>query len=215
LLTGFAVLQIPVWHYGTHLTDTWYRARKQAKAVLLFLPHIKSASMKTLVKSYDYGMQSVNTLQGMGLLKTKPLETPELKWFKKDSNAISQDKADITEAKFSDDGTLEIQGLARFGPERPADAVLLAIGDRVVAIGQPVPKPLLRIYSLDYEFSNYEDVPSRNAYRWEAALPSNDLPEGDQKLEAWALDVTGRRISKINASLIIQKAARTVQRAGP
>ena len=94
-------------------------------------------------------------------------------------------------------------------------AVLLAVGDRVIAIGQPAPKHLLRIYGLDYEFSNYEEVPVRDAYRWESAVPANDLPDGDQKLEAWALDVEGRRIARLGASLVVQKTTRTVQRTDP
>ena len=134
-----------------------------------------------------------------------------MKWFKKESKTLPQDKADITEAKFLEDGSLEIQGVARFGPDQPADAILLTVGQRVIAIGQPAPRHLLRIYGLDYEFSNYEDVPARDSYQWQSAVPLSDLPDGDQTLDAWALNVEARRISRLDAVLHVQKDNRRVE----
>ncbi len=211
LLAAFITAQIPVWQYGLHLTDVWHHARRQAQALLLFLPHLKPASMKVLDKvSGGWNcLDAVNTLNGLGLLKFKPLESPDLKWFKRDDKPLGTEKASISTTTFREDGALELSGYARFSVAEPADAVLITQGDKVIALGQPAPRNLLRIYGLDYEFSNLEDAPVATMFPWKAVIPAASLGSESSSLDAWALNVAGKRVAKLNASLSIDTVAKT------
>jgi hypothetical protein len=215
LLTMFCTAQIPVWQYGLHLTDVWHHARRQSQALLLLLPHLhdqgRLISMETLDKesSHWHCIDAVNTLNRLGLLRTPPLETPELKWFAKDK-PLPASKADVTSANILDDGTLELRGLGRFNVGHPVDAVLIVQNGRVVSLGQPTPQNLLRIYALDYEFSNTDEVQAEQMYPWRARVR---LPASGEEapVELWALDVAQRRISRIGVTLSIDATAKTVK----
>jgi hypothetical protein len=215
LLTAFIVLQIPVWQYGLHLTDVWYKARKQSAAVFLYLPHLteqgKLLSMKTLCKSSDYCLKGAESLDKINLLKFRPLETPELKYFDRAKKPLAAEKASLGSATFGPDGVLSLKGEARFNVGQPADAILISHGDQVISLGQSAPIHLLRIFGLDYEFSNYEDITVSSMYPWEATLtlPAS-LPE-DVTLDLWALDVMKGKIAKLKTSLRINKATGKVE----
>lgn len=211
LLTGFAVMQIPQWSYGLHLTNVWNHARRQAQALVLFLPHIKPASLKVLDKdSSDWHcLDAINTLNQLHLLKFKPLETPELKWFAQEKKTLPKEKADLTSAQFNEKGELEINGTARFGPGQPTDAVLMVQDGKVIALGQPAPKPQLRIYSLDYEFANADELPVSSLYPWKGILSPDIVPANSAPLEFWALDVAGMRVTRLNSRLQVDQAAKT------
>ncbi len=203
-LAAFCTAQIPVWQYGHHLWRQWHLARRQAQALLLFLPHLESQrgliSLKTLdmEKSGWNVLDAVNTLQELNLLKTRPLKTPELQSFTHDKKDLPVEKADVTEARLLEDGTVELKGVARFNVGEPVDAILLVQQGRVVTLGQPAPKPLLRLYSLDYEFGNVDEVPVRDMYPWQVRMK---LSAPDAPIELWALNVESRRVSKLKASL--------------
>ncbi len=213
LLTGFAVMQIPQWSYGLHLTNVWHHARRQAQALVLFLPHIKPVSLKVLDKdSHDWHcVDAINTLNNLHLLKFKPLETPELKWFAQDKKPLSEEKADLATAQFNEKGELELTGTARFGPGQPADAVLIVRDGKVIALGQPAPKPQLRIYGLDYEFANVEELPVSSLYPWKGVMAPDILPAESTTLELWALDVAGNRVTRLDTHLKVDKTAKTAE----
>lgn len=213
LLTGFAVMQIPQWSYGLHLTNIWHHARKQAQALVLFLPHIKPASLKVLDKdSRDWHcLDAINTLNQLHLLKFKPLETPKLKWFEQDKKTLPQEKAEITSALFNEMGELELTGTARFGPGQPADAVLIVRDGKVIALGQPAPKPQLRIYGLDYEFANVDELPVSSLYPWKGVIAPDIVPAEPATLELWALDVAAKRVTRLNVRLKVDKTAQTTE----
>jgi hypothetical protein len=213
LLTAFCTAQIPVWQYGLHLTEVWHNARRQAQALLLFLPHLQDQgrliSMETLDKESAnwHCIDAINTLEKLNLLRTRPLATSELKWFKVDK-PLPATKADATEAKLLDDGTLVVHGHGRFNVDQPVDAVLIVQNGRVISLGQPTPRHLLRIYGLDYEFSNLAEVQVPEMYPWEARVK---LPSPDATLELWALDVAQRRISRVPATIVVSGAAKAVE----
>lgn len=213
LLTAFCTAQIPVWQYGLHLTEVWHHARRQAQALLLFLPHLQDQgrliSMETLDKESAnwHCINAVTTLANLNLLRTRPLATPELKWFTMDK-PLPAAKADATEAKLLDDGTLFVHGNGRFNVGQPVDAVLMVQNGRVISLGQPTPRHLLRVYGLDYEFSNAAEVQVAEMYPWEARVK---LPSPDATLELWALDVAQRRISRMPATIVVHSAAKTVE----
>jgi hypothetical protein len=213
LLTAFCTAQIPVWQYGLHLTEVWHHARRQAQALLLFLPHLQNQgrliSMETLDKESAnwHCIDAINTLETLNLLRTRPLATPELKWFTMDK-PLPPTKADATEAKILDDGTVVVRGHGRFNVGQPVDAVLIVQDGKVISLGQPVPRHLLRIYGLDYEFSNAAEVQVPEMYPWEARVR---LPSPDATLELWALDVAQRRVSRIPATIVVHSANKTAE----
>jgi hypothetical protein len=219
LLTSFCTAQIPVWQYGLHLTEVWHQARRQAQALLLFLPHLRDqgrlVSMETLDKESAgwHCIDSVNTLARLGLLRTCPLESPELRWFAVEK-PLSTTKADVTSAGLLEDGTLELRGHARFNVDQPVDAILIVQNGRVISLGQPTPRPLLRIYGLDYEFSNSTDVQVHEMYPWHAQVKLPPTAQ-DAPLELWALDVQRRRVSRIGATVLVNGAAKTVDITRP
>ncbi len=208
-LTAFAMGQLPQWSYGQHLTEMWSHARRQAQALVLFLPHLKPASMKTLDKDYKYCLDSITTLNNLHLLHYQPLASPELKWFKKSTKIAGPSQADITSVKFLSNGQLEVLGNARFGSQKPADAILFTRGEKVIALGQPAPQPKLRLYALDYEFANYNEFPVSDLYPWEAYLTPAQLGDDKEPLELWALDVRDMRITKLEKSVQVDTASKS------
>jgi hypothetical protein len=209
LLTAFAMWQVPQWSYGQYLTEMWSHARRQAQALVLFLPHLKPASMKTLDKDYKYCLDSINTLNNLHLLNYKPLPSAELKWFKKNTKIANASQADITSVKFLSNGNLEVLGNARFGAQKPADAILFTRGEKVIALGQPAPLPRLRLYALDYEFANYNEFPVSDLYTWESYIAPAQLTDSKEPLELWALDVRDMRITKLEKSVQIDIASKS------
>ncbi|HSI62361.1 MAG TPA: hypothetical protein VLE43_04560, partial [Candidatus Saccharimonadia bacterium] len=211
---AFCTAQIPVWQYGLHLTHQWHLARRQAQVLQLFLPHLNDQrgliSIETLdmVKKNWNVLDAITTLRDLNLLRTKPLSTPELQWFTREKKPLPLEKADVTDARLMEDGTLELKGVARFNVGQPVDAVLIVQQGRVISLGQSVPKHLLRIYGLDYEFSNYEDVPVKNMYPWQVRVK---LASPDAPIELWALDMNekDRKITKLKAGITLDPAAKT------
>jgi hypothetical protein len=88
------------------------------------------------------------------------------------------------------------------------DAVLIVQNGRVISLGQPTPRHLLRIYALDYEFSNTAEVQVSEMYPWVAKVK---LPSPDATLELWALDVAQRRVSRVPATIVVHGAEKTVE----
>ncbi len=213
LFTAFIMAQIPVWQYGLHLTHVWHHARRQAQALVLFLPHIKLESLKVLDKHSKnwHCINAVNTLNGLNLLKFKPLKSPDLKWFSRQTRPLGTEKASIEVAEFREDGALELSGHARFGTNEPADALLITLGDQVIALGQPAPLNMLRIYGLDYEFSNIDDVPVSTMYPWKTVIHAASLPGSASTLEAWALNVTKMQIARLKTSLSVDISTKKVE----
>ncbi len=216
LLTAFCTAQIPVWQYGLHFTDVWYQARRQAQALLLFLPHLQDqgrlVSMEVLDKESAgwHCINAVKTLQGLGLLRTKPLERPVLDGFKRGS-PLPAGKADLTAGEVTADGTVELKGHARFNVGQPVDAILIVQRGRVISLGQPSPRHVLRIYGLDYEFSNVTDVQVQEMYPWQAQVK---LPTLEEPIELWALDVKERRISRVAGNVVLHPSTGRVEIEG-
>lgn len=209
--TAFCTAQIPVWQYGNHLWRQWHLARRQAQVLQLFLPHLESQrgfiSLKTLdmeKRTWDV-LDAMNTLQSLNLLHTRPLSSPELQWFNPEKKPLPLEKADLTEALFLEDGSLQLSGVARFNVGFPVDAVLIVQQGRVISLGQSTPRHLLRIYGLDYEFGNVQDVEVKDMYPWEVRVK---LPSPNAPIEFWALDVSERKISKLRASVTLDPAAK-------
>ncbi|MFZ4763713.1 MAG: hypothetical protein ACOYMN_02065 [Roseimicrobium sp.] len=198
LLTAFCALQLPLWQYGLHLSEVWHRGRRHGQALMLLLPHLqeqkKLISMRPLCKSYDYCLEAMHTLQRIGLQHTAPLLTPELKWFTQDKKPLVGDKATVTSSQLDGAGIWQIGGHARFGAETPVDLVLFVQHGRIIGIGQPTPKPALRLFGLDFDVANIEEFPVSALHIWRAQLDTKLVPEPSGPVELWALDVRNRRV---------------------
>jgi hypothetical protein len=212
LLTAFCTAQIPVWQYGLHLVEVWHHARRQAQALLLFLPHVQDQGRLISMEPLDMELSNwhcidqVNILMKLGLLRTRPLESPELKQFAEDK-PLPASKAELTTAELREDGTLELNGHARFTVGQPVDAVLIVHNGRVISLGQPAPRHVLRIYGLDYEFSNTTEVQVTDMYLWHARVK---LPAAGSNapIELWALDVKQRRISQLGSTIVVDPVSK-------
>lgn len=214
LFSAFIMAQIPVWQYGLHLTQVWHHARRQAQALVLFLPHIKIDNQKVLAKNSKSWrcINAVNTLNSLNLLKFKPLKSPELKWFSVQNRPLGPEKASIEMTNYREDGALELSGHARFGVNMPADAVLITQGDKVIALGQPSPRNVLRIYGLDCEFSNFDEVPVSAMYPWKATIHADSIADGTSaSLDFWALDVKKMQITKLSYTLSLDPSSKNVK----
>lgn len=93
-------------------------------------------------------------------------------------------------------------GYGRFGPRRPAGLIAFAAedGDRVLGIGVPRPRTLLRLFNVDYEFTNFYDVPLGEMSFWEARIPLERLG-GVIRLWVWALDEERGRVARFERRL--------------
>lgn len=212
MLAVFCTAQIPSWRYSLHLTEIWHRARWQSKGLTMFLPHFQLSrdEMNVLCKDYKYCLDAVNILRSQGLFKTRILESPDLSTFTKDKKPMPKDKANVLTAQYLEDGGLEISGHARFGTKHPSDLVLITQGDKVIGLMQPQTHQWLRIYGLDYEFSNLEDLTVPQLYPWKGIVKAPALPDGDLALEAWALNVKDNRVARLPALIKVNKGTKAV-----
>lgn len=102
-------------------------------------------------------------------------------------------------------GILTVVGYGRFGPGRPADLVAFTgeDGDRVLGLGVPRPRTLLRLFNVDYEFTNFYDVPISDLSFWEARIPLERLG-GQRRLYLWALDEDRGRVARFERKLEVR-----------
>lgn len=213
LLTAFCLHQVPLWRYGLHLTDLWERARWQARGLTMFLPHfvLTREEMNVLCKDYRYCLDAVQELRSQGLFNTRLLDKPGLGTFQKEKKPLTPEKAGVQGARFLEDGSVEITGHARFGSRHPADLILAARGEEVLGLLQPQSRQWLRMYGLDYEFTNLEDLPVQALYPWKGVVKSPALPPGETVLDLWALDVKENRLARLPATLKVNTTTRTVE----
>ncbi len=204
VLTAFIVCQWPLWRYGLHCCEVWNNARHQARGLLMFINHdaIQPWSINTLDNAQGYAKIAANQLREIGLLRTRLVETASLKEFRQDKNPLTPARAAVDSIE-QQDATLIVRGHARFGPERPADVIPLTApgSEQIIALGVPRPRPMLRLFNVDYEFTNHLEAPITDENRWEARIPLASLPAGITTLEAWALDSAKERVAKIEGAV--------------
>ena len=121
------------------------------------------------------------------------------------------ERADITGARYLDDGTVELTGYARFGADAPADLVLVVQDGRIIGIGQPTPKHSLRIFALDFDMTNVDEVPFASTHPWRGRIDPTLIPAPFAPLELWALDVRSRSVARFARTLTIDAATRQVK----
>ena len=205
-ITAIVVLQWSGWQYGLHLATIWNNARHQARGLLMFINQDKLMpwSINTLDNWHWFCKPQANTLRELGWLDTPLVASASIKEFKIDKAALTPGRAGVIDATWRED-KLVIRGHARFGPERPADVVMITVenDDQIVALGVPRPRPLFRLLNVDYEFTNFLELPLEEMFLWEAQIPLANLPAGARSLELWALDSTKPRVARFDKKLII------------
>ena len=206
-LVAFVSFQWPLWQYGLHLAGVWNNARHQAKALLMFInyPELMPWSINSLDNSGAFTREQVRTLADLGLLRVQLATSPTVDDFKK-TTTLTVGRADADSIERHGDEWI-IRGHARFGPERPADMVLITAEDQrtVIALGVPRARPLLRLYSVDYEFANVLEVPVEETTLWEARIPTARLPGATKSLYLWALDSKNRRVAPFQRKIPINR----------
>jgi hypothetical protein len=207
-ITALVVWQWQIWQYGLHLAGVWNNARHQARGLLMFINQdaLTPWSINTLDNTHEFCKTQANTLRDLGWLDTPLLTHASIKQFKIEKAQLSRGRADVDEATWRDN-ELILKGHARFGPERPADVVLVTVerDDQIIALGVPRPRPLFRLLNVDYEFTNFLDVPLQEISLWEAHIPLASLPEGVRSLEMWALDSENPRVARFDRKFIIPR----------
>lgn len=207
-ITALLVWQWQVWQYGLHLAHTWNNARHQARGLLMFVnqDHLTPWSVNTLDNGHDFCKEQANTLRDFGWLDTRLLKSDSIKQFKIDKAELPRSRADVDEAMWKGD-ELILKGHARFGPERPADVVMITVErhTKIVGLGVPRPRPLFRLLNVDYEFTNFLDVPLSDISLWEAHIPVANLPAGLRTLELWALDSEKTRVARFDQKFNIPR----------
>ena len=203
VVTGLVVWQIPIWEYGLHLCDVWSNARHQARAILRFVKHeeVMPWSINTLDNTYPFVRQAAITLEDLGLMRTKLLDVPSLRGFKREGARLSLGRAMVERVEVRD-GVLIVLGYGRFGPGRPADLIAFTTEDdqRILGLGVPRPRTLLRLFNVDFEFSNFYDVPLGDMSFWEARIPMERL-SGQRRLHLWAIDEERLRAARFERKL--------------
>ena len=205
-ITAIVVWQCSTWQYGLHVATIWNNARHQARGLLMFInqDHLIPWSINTLDNWHTFCKPQANTLRDLGWLETPLLASGSVKQFKIEKSKLPLGRAGVTGAKWRDD-KLILTGHARFGPERPADVVLITLekDDQIVALGVPRPQPVFRLLNVDYEFTNFVELPLEQMFIWEAHIPMANLPSGVRSLELWALDSEKPRVARFDKKLII------------
>lgn len=211
-IAAIAVWQWQIWQYGLHLAEVWNNARHQARGLLMFVNQdaLTPWSINTMDNTHEFCKTQANTLRDLGWLDTPLLASASIHQLKIDKAQLSRGRADVDEAIWRGD-ELILKGHARFGPERPADVVMITVerDDKIIALGVPRPRPLLRLFNVDYEFTNFLDVPLEDIFLWEAHIPLASMPEGVRSLELWALDSGKPRVARFDRKFIIPSRPQT------
>lgn len=207
-VTALITMQWPLWEYGLHLASVWNNARHQAQGLLMFInhPELMPWSINTLDNSDEFAREQVKTLGELGLLRVKLAETAKVSEFRRVGGKLLPGKANCdTVEKRGDEFVL--RGHARFGPERPADLVLITGEDQetIIALGIPRPRPMFRLFNVDYEFTNFLDVPLDDTCLWEARIPAAKLPREMKSLYFLALDSERRRVARFDRKALINR----------
>ena len=202
-LVGASVWQVSIWEYGLHLCEVWSQARHQARAILRFVKHeeVMPWSIYTLDNTYPFVRDAAVTMEELGLIRTKLLSEARLSKFRREKSRLPLGRAMVEHVGVKD-GVMTVIGYGRFGPRRPADLIAFTAedGDRVLGIGVPRPRTLLRLFNVDYEFTNFYDVPLGEMSFWEARIPLERLV-GVRKLWVWALDEERGRVARFERRL--------------
>ncbi len=207
-VTMLITMQWPLWEYGLHLAKVWNNARHQAKGLLAFInhPELTPWSINTLDNNDAFTREQARTLGELGLLRVKLVETPKVSEFKRDGGKLLPGKADCDLVEKHGD-QIVLRGHARFGPERPADLVLITGEDQetIIALGVPRPRPMFRLFNVDYEFTNFLDVPLDDTCLWEARIPVAKLPRDVKSLYLLALDSERGRVARFDRKALINR----------
>lgn len=217
LLAGLAALQVQPWTRGYQLMQVWEASRLQAQARVMFIQHWLPGHPGPLDHRAEGVRKHSVYLNEMGWLERPFVKSLNLKQF-----SLAERELPKTKGAFESAGPLsgadgwELKGFALFrGPDRPADAVLLAAesprldSPKIVGLGEVDGSQLPTHNRIDHQFSVLDEINDADPYswmRWAKTLRPGDLPQTRPLVvRAWALDVRKRRAYPMAGQLSIDE----------
>jgi hypothetical protein len=171
-LVGFLLLQ---WPLGVEGMREWKSARLQARTSILFLDHFEPRHWGRIHGVPEVGRRLLRQLDATGFLRPRLLEQPTLDAFERGA-PLSEDAAAVGKPAARGE-RLEVNGHAWLPDAgRRADGVLLAEGDRVLALAEGKGAPRFPVAEADHIF-NAVRIPGIEEWSpWRAELAANALP---------------------------------------
>jgi hypothetical protein len=188
-LIGFHLLQ---WPIGIQGMREWKSARLQARAAILFLDHFEPRHWRRIDGVPEVGKRLLHKLDDSGFLSPGILPEPDLSAFETGESLSALDAA--VERVAAPGQSMVFRGHAWLPHAgRRADAVLVTMGDRVLAIGELQGFPLVAVAEADHIFNGVRLPGTEEASRWHAKLGALAEPQA-VVLDFYALDAERMRI---------------------
>jgi len=171
-LVGFHLLQ---WPLGVEGMREWKSARLQARTSILFLDHFEPQYWGRIHGAPEVGRRLLRQLDAAGFLRPRLLEQPTLDAFRRGA-PLPENAAAV--AKLEARGKrLEVNGHAWLPHAgRRADGVLIAEGNRVLALAEGKGVPRLPVAEADHIF-NAVRIPGVAEWSpWRAELFADAVP---------------------------------------
>lgn len=193
-LVGFHLLQ---WPLGVEGMREWKSARLQARTSILFLDHFEPHYWRRIHGVPEVGRRLLHRLDAAGFLHPPLLEEPTLDAFERGA-PLSKDVA-VVKNVVTKGRWLELHGHAWLPDAgRRADGVLLASGDRVLAVAEGKGAPRLVVAEADHIF-NFVRIPGlAELSPWHAKLAADAMPGlvpgGSAVFDLYAVDAERMRV---------------------
>jgi len=187
-MVGFHLLQ---WPLGIEGMREWQSARLQARTSILFLDHFEPQYWRRIHGAPEEGRRLLHRLDAAGFLHPPLLEEPTLDAF--DRGAPLPEDAAMVKNVVTKGRRLELHGHAWLPDAgRRADGVLLASGNRVLAVAEGKGAPRLVVAKADHIF-NFVRIPGlADLSPWHAKLVADAMPGlasgGSVLLDLYAVD---------------------------
>jgi hypothetical protein len=187
-LVGFHLLQ---WPLGVEGMREWKSARLQARASILFLDHFEPRYWWRIHGIPEVGRRLLHRLDAAGFLRPPLLERPTLDAFGHGA-PLPEDVAAVKRVAVLG-RSLRAQGYAWLPDAgRRADGLLLAAGDRVLAVAAGKGAPRLVVAEADHIFNVVRIPGFEELSPWDAKLAAEAVPGlapgGSVILDLYALD---------------------------
>ena len=193
-LVGFHLLQ---WPLGVEGMREWKSARLQARTSILFLDHFEPHYWRRIHGIPEVGRRLLHRLDAAGFLRPPLLEEPTLDAFGRGA-PLSEDVAAVKSVAALG-RRLEVHGHAWLPDAgRRADGLLLAAGDRVLAVAEGKGAPRLVVAEADHIFNVVQIPGFEEMSPWGAKLAADAVPGlapgGSVVLDLYAVDAELMRV---------------------
>ncbi|NOY00838.1 MAG: hypothetical protein GXP30_14075 [Verrucomicrobia bacterium] len=207
-IATLAGIQLWPWLYGKQMMQLWEWSRYEEQASLIFTNHWDSRNPHRTDATVGFPRHHANTLNRLGYLKPKLVETLELKQFRPKRVPLSTSRARVETFEIDKSGSIKISGFARLGKAiyRPVDGVLLTWETKkqkpmIFTLVESGDHPAPPQYHFDLEFTGRDSLDPKDFFRWSASFDRELIPEkGPVTVKAWVLDIKKRKAYAIEGS---------------